>query len=33
MAAEEFLPPGKLEAVSFVDTTFGGVGQWRGEPA
>ena len=23
MAAEEFLPPGKLEAVPLVDTTFG----------
>ena len=33
MAAEQFLPPGKLETVSFVGTTFGGVGQWPGEPA
>ena len=33
MAAEQFQPPGKLETVSFVDTTFGGVGQWPGKPA
>ena len=26
MAAEQFLPPGKLGTVSFVDTTFGSIG-------